>query len=402
MDNISCVNEKDCFGCTACYSICPTQAISMKETDKGFIVPLVDDDMCIGCGKCAEACPSIVRWNDQESSIDCYAYTHNDRNELQKSTSGGLFNGIIQQFPKANICGCVRNNNIIEHVVSDNFQTISRMGGSKYVQSNLGEVFKTIKEKLALGERVIFSGTSCQVDGLQRYLSTLNVTTDNLLTLDLVCHGVPSPRVYWEYIHFYEKIKRKKVIDHYFRNKTEGWGLDKGVLNYIQTIVTTDGSDSESLEANLWQNVFFSDLCTRESCFSCPYSTTRKPSDITMGDFWGIEKIDKSLKDVMGCSLCIIHTEKGERVIKQLNATPIDKGKYNTITSAQARLRKPVARPQAYEKFWDEYLERGFGIAAKKYFRYSLKYKLMNRMYKMSKRMRLTKVPKYLLRKIYI
>lgn len=335
MESVAKVERKACFGCTACMAICKFDAITMQPDAEGFMVPIVDAEKCVGCGACTKVCPALNRWQGKAGENKFYAYQHEDKEVLSKSTSGGAFSAIVGNEEKPYVCGCVLDDKLyVRHILSREESDIVAMRGSKYVQSDMGNVLQEIREKLMAGEKVVFSGTSCQTHGLLNYLAAAKVPTDNLITMDLICHGVPSNLMHQEYVKLYEQVKDVKGLNHYFRTKRQQWGTGFILKNYEQAFFYSkhktlvygchDG-DRTSLESQLWLNVFFSDLCIRESCYNCPYCTDSKPADITLADFWGIEETDVDLDFPKGCSLMIARGKGIVKVGQLLNSKPLGK-----------------------------------------------------------------------------
>ena len=383
MNNISTIGKK-CFGCSACKAVCPKTAIKMQENEEGFLVPVIDENKCVYCGKCGNVCPALNRWKNDENNknMHIYAYKNEDVEVLNNSTSGGFFSKIIKEKKPEWICGCIQNSNLkVEHLLTNNILNAKKMCGSKYVQSDLNDVFQKIKEKLCVKESVLFSGTSCQVHGLLNYLDIMKVPTENLTTVDLICHGVPSPKIYFDFLHFYEKAKNVEIQKHKSRSKKYGWGIDLGTLNYAQTIFTKHKVDDSSLEANLWQNAFFSDFCIRESCYSCPYTTIKKPAEYTIGDFWGVEKIFPNQNFSEGCSLVIVKSANAQKLLDGITDLEVNKEDIQCVVSKQARLTQPIKCPENREQFWQDYHKNGFEYIAEKYFNYTAKSKKYIKIY---------------------
>jgi coenzyme F420-reducing hydrogenase beta subunit len=380
MKNISDVREK-CFGCTACYSACPTNAIEMCENEEGFLFPTVNAEKCISCGKCKQTCPAYIIVKERE--INFYAFINQDENVLLNSTSGGFFSAAIEIYKPDFVCGAILDDNlVVRHVVTNSEDIIDKMKGSKYVQSILEDSFVNIQDKLLKGYKVLASGTSCQVQGLLNFLKNGNIPTENLLTIDLICHGVPSPIMFKDYLNNYIENTDNAIVFYKSRSKKYGWGSKLGVLNYLQTIEMSNSKvDNTSMSANLWQNAFFSDYAIRECCYSCPFCSPHKPSDITMGDFWGVENILPQVDYQKGCSLVICHSAKGRDLINGLSVIKLDEKQYNDAISKQSRLVKPIEKPKDRKQFWEDYKKMGFKGIAQKYFRFTLLNKFLMKLY---------------------
>ena len=302
----------DCCGCSACASICPKNAISMQINQEGFLYPIVDSNFCIHCNMCANVCPVIhVCEKNETDESSAYAAYIKDENVQKSSSSGGVFfglakailsdNGIVfgAAFDKKDVSRC-----IITCV--DNLHDLSSLQGCKYVQAEVGSAYKEVKAFLKKGKKVLFSGTPCQIAGLYSYLGQKN--DENLFTIDIVCHGVPSPLVYQKYLKFVEKKNNlKKITSIRFRDKVTGWRKYS-----ISVFFDDDSSCSSFAKENLYFRAFLSDICTRKGCSHCKYSKIPRIADISLGDFWGVEHIHPQINDGNGVSLVSINNKHGQ------------------------------------------------------------------------------------------
>ncbi|TYZ27778.1 4Fe-4S dicluster domain-containing protein [Selenomonas caprae] len=393
--NVAEVKRETCFGCTACMAICKLGAIHMQADAEGFMVPAVDEEKCVNCSACTKVCPALHPWKGREGENKFYAFQHEDDTVLVKSTSGGAFSAIASSVDDPYVCGCVMDEKLyVRHIVSQAEEDIAAMRGSKYVQSDMGNVLREIGEKLSAGKNVVFSGTSCQTHGLLNYLAAAKISTENLITMDLICHGVPSNLMHKEYVKNYEKSKGVKGVKHYFRSKRQGWGLRFMLKNYEQLFVHSGHkqtvvhscvvADRTSLESQLWLNIFFSDLCLREACYNCPYCTDSKPADITLADFWGIEETDVDLDFPKGCSLLIGRGEGINIVKKLIKFRALDKKQESVARNYQIHLNRPIKRPAKRDDFWEDYHKHGFDFVARKYLRYGKRYSLLMLLYNLA------------------
>ena len=300
-----------CDGCHACYSVCPKDAINMEIDDEGFWYPKVDNTKCVDCNKCEKVCP-ILNKTEVKSLKKAYACYNLDEDIRVKSSSGGIFTILASEIIKDDgvVFGAKfdKDFNVVHDYVED-IDGLSKFRGSKYVQSNIGDSFRQAKKFLDGGRKVLFCGTPCQIGGLKSYL---NKDYDNLVTVDLICHGVPSPMIWKRYIN--ELGDGKKLSAMTFRDKSKGW--NSGVLKYR----FEDGSEiNEEYGESLYIKGFIKNCFLRSSCYSCNFKTLDRGSDFTLGDFWGIEEIIPEIDKKSGVSLIMIHTKKAQDLFNGLN-----------------------------------------------------------------------------------
>lgn len=312
-------NKKDCCACAACLNICPKQAIQMQEDEKGFLYPVIDNDKCIKCGLCIKTC-ALQNSKLTNTPLKTYAAQSNNT-DLKKSASGGIFASLAINILKAGgvIYGAALENVngklICRHIAVNNVTDLEKLQGSKYIQSNIGNIYQEVKKNLLENKTVLFSGTPCQVDGLRAYLGK---KYENLYCIDIICHGVPSNKMFQDYIETLEKKYNDKIVDFKFRDKTKGWGL------------TAKGYTAKGYTAIIPANVssfyyyFLKSYIYRDSCYSCKYACKNRCGDITIGDYWGIENAhpeilkNNSVLDYRnGISCLIVNTEQGNRLIEK-------------------------------------------------------------------------------------
>lgn len=383
--------KEECCGCTACEHICPTNAITMAPDDEGFVYPEIHQELCIDCGKCRTVCAFQNGFNKSSNleTPDAYGVKHINDDVRSNSSSGGAFTGISDYIlsEKGVVCGVGFNEKM---EVIHNFATTKDernfLRGSKYVQSELKDIFPEIKRMLLDSQKVLFSGTPCQVAGLRNYLELSKCSTQSLLTIDIICHGTPSPMLWKEYLNFLEKKKGKKVSGYNFRSKIKGWHEHTEVVKYDD-----NKSDYKSREVQIFRNIFYSHNALRPSCHNCKYTSNIRPSDITIADFRGIEKVNKDFDDNKGISLVLINTDTGRKVFDNI------KGQFDCYTSntrdcLQRNLVKPTPISKNREKFWCDYHNYGFEYIAKRYAGYNLKSTVKKNIKVILKTMGLTKV----------
>lgn len=333
MNNINCVTEKknQCFGCNACYNICPVGAISMKEDDEGFLYPFIDEAKCTNCGMCKKACPSLNKseiYNGNGKNPDCYAVMADDEIRL-KSSSGGAFTLIADYILDKGgyVCGAAFVGQKVQHIIINKKDDMDKLRGSKYVQSNTTNIYSEIKNLLKKDNFILFTGTPCQVAGLYGFLGE---HYEKLYTVDLICHGVPSQKIFDMYL---KEVTQGEFINTNFRDKITGWDV------YTTTTTTTKGIYSYTKEQCLFLNAFLKNMCLRPSCGTCPFTSTQRESDITIGDFWAIERFDKKLNDKNGTSLVLLNSANGKKLyehiktnIKILKKVPLEYATYYNWT----------------------------------------------------------------------
>lgn len=306
--NISGLKKEKCYGCYACYNICPLNAIDMLEDEEGFEYPKVNEEKCINCKRCLRACPSInpPHVNSDTAAYACYA---KNQEEHMSSSSGGIFAIIARKIlkNKGMVFGAAFDNQMqLGHISIEDNNELYKVKGTKYIQSSIGTTFVKVKENLKKGRMILFSGTPCQIAGLKAFL---NEDYDNLLCVDLICHGVPSPGVWKRYLK--EQFVSNKVISMQFRNKTRG--INDVTLDYT---LTNGSVFRERYKESSYIQGFINNYYVRPSCFECKFKGIDRCSDITIGDFWSLKEFHPEMLNQYGVSSVIIHSKKGERWFK--------------------------------------------------------------------------------------
>jgi coenzyme F420-reducing hydrogenase beta subunit len=359
--------KQDCCGCTACKNICPQQAITMKSDEEGFLYPIIDDVLCIECGLCKTVCPFqnevTIQGHFAEPAV--YAIKHGSDSVRMSSSSGGVYTAISDHVleNKSGICYGVKFDKdfTVRHTGATTADERDKLRGSKYVQSDLGTVFYEAKQNLSEGKLVLFTGTPCQTAGLAKFLEVSKIDISNLILNDIICHGTPSPKLWNDYVMFVEEKNKSKLQDYTFRFKEKGW----------RGYNVKAGFESGRYELNTkdilkYIKLFNSNLALRPSCYYCKFANLHRPSDIMIGDFWGIEKSMPEFEDERGVSLVFINTKQGEAVFEQIkNDIYFKQG--NTTDCMQLNLQQPTKKPANREKFWKDYYNRGFMYIAKRY-----------------------------------
>ena len=322
---IEIINKKDCCGCSACVQKCPKQCISLKEDEEGFLYPVVDKETCIDCGLCEKVCP-ILHQGAEQKPLKVYAAKNQNEEIRLQSSSGGVFTLLAEEVIKEG--GVVFGARFdekweVKHDFTETMEDLAVFRGSKYVQSRIEDNFQKVEKFLKQGRKVLFSGTPCQVAGLKLFLCK---EYDNLLTVDFVCHGVPSPGVWRQYMK--ETIARMcyknsvssdpismdnaHVESISFRNKSTGWKKYSFALTLSATTrsgVKNTVSLCEVFPQNTFMKGFLANLYLRPSCYVCPAKCGKSGSDITIGDLWGAPSIIGQEDDDKGTSLVLINKD---------------------------------------------------------------------------------------------
>lgn len=304
-----------CSGCGACWQICPKQCITMKRDEEGFLYPLVNNDECVECHLCEAVCHELHTY-EEKKPLHCYAAINQDESIRLDSSSGGIFTILAENILAAGgvVFGAQFNKDwLVDITYTDTLEGIKEYRGSKYIQADTKETYKEAKHFLELGKPVLYSGTPCQIAGLKHFLRK---EYNNLLTVDLICHGVPSPKVWEKYLQEVTSNASKAIHNCEFRNKDDGWKKFRFKL----------AIDEDKKEAyvssyhfeNHFMRAFLSDLILRPSCYDCNAKKGRSHSDITLADFWGIQEIAPEIDDDKGTGLLLVNTEKGNTFLSQL------------------------------------------------------------------------------------
>jgi len=311
-------NKLNCIGCTACYSICPQQCISMREDSEGFLYPFIDKQNCTKCIKCEKVCPVFMQ-GVARKPLKIYAVKNPDDEVRCASSSGGVFSLIAEHMIKNGgiVFGARFNDNWeVIHDYTETIEGLAAFRGSKYVQSIIGDTYKTVEEFLRRGRKILYTGTPCQIAGLKAFLGE---SYNNLLTVDFVCHGVPSPLVWKKYLDEVIKTMNIQYISSInFRNKNYGWRHFNLAITYSDK-TQNDVLFIENLNVNSFFKGFLYNLYLRPSCYNCPVKLLKSGSEITIADYWGIWKILPDFDDNKGVSLVLVNTEKGEKLYSLLD-----------------------------------------------------------------------------------
>lgn len=367
---------QDCCGCTACASVCPKDAICMVADTMGFKYPIVDYDRCIECGLCEKTCSFTPDYKtpDNFSEPIPFGVRIKDAKVLMDSRSGGAFTAFSDWILEKGgiVYGCgYEGHFIVTHKRATTAEGRDAFRGSKYVQSELDGIFRAVRDDLRQGKWVLFSGTPCQTSGLASYLS--DSLKQRLLMVDIVCHGVPSPKIWKDYLAYVEDKTGMETIAIDFRDKKRfGWKAHKETL----TLRMPSGVDEHTYSSDAYTYLFYRHIMLRPSCAHCRYCNLRRPSDLTLADFWGWEKTGSKInEDDRGLSLVLVNTPKGQHVFSETRKL-FESFSPRLADCMQGHLKHSTSFSPLYDEFRQDYERRGFGYVLKKYGNVGWRHKL--------------------------
>ncbi len=357
------IEKNKCTGCMACKNICHKNAILIVEDENGFQYPKIKKEKCINCGMCVKICPVINKLKTNQSNIDVYSCKNKNENERMKSSSGGIFSLIAKYILKQNgvVFGAKFNENFeVIHDYIDNEENLDDFRGSKYLQSQINDCFRKVKKFLQQDRKVLFTGTPCQVEGLLAYLGGEH---KKLYTQDIICHGVPSQKVWKKYLEYKRRQKGEDIIKINFRRKDIlGWN------NYQINYVFNKQEENIHHNDDPYMKIFLRNLCLRDSCYNCSFKKIVRNSDITLGDFWGIEHIRPEINDERGISALIINTEKGKEIFENIkNKIEFTKERIEDIIKFNSCLSVSTNYNNKREEFFKDLEETTFEELIEKY-----------------------------------
>lgn len=380
-------NKSECCACTACVNACPKSSISMVQDDEGFSYPIIDKASCIDCHLCESVCPVEHPDYSNAKEPDTYAVLLKDIEERKRSSSGGVFYAIASYvIEKGGIVvgSTMDEKHQVQHIAVDSKEELYRLRGSKYVQSSLeGGIFAIIKQTLQQDRWCYFVGTGCQVAGLKAYLRK---KYSKLITSDLVCHGVPSQKLFDQHIVYLERKYHDRVVDYQFRNN-KFWGVCE-----IVDFTTKKRITNPSYELSPFLYSFMYAMTYRYSCYDCKFACIPRQGDITLGDYWGVRNFFPSIDVNNGVSLVLVNTEQGKNVWEHVKndcdyyqSTVVDGAKYN------GNLIRPSEKPHVRDVIYQRIASIGYKRVAQSTFKspniwkiklvYILRNSKMNRIY---------------------
>lgn len=349
----------NCCGCKACVQVCPKGCITIKKDSEGFDVPSIVDVDCIKCGKCYKACAQTgYEW--LHTVKNTYAALHQNHDVLMNSTSGGGMTSIAEQVLGRDgvVFGTILDTSDwrAKYVRIDDMKNLGLLRGSKYVQSDTGDVYSLVKKELRQDREVMFIGVPCQVAGLYKYLG--NNQVDNLITIDILCHGTPSPTLFQEHVSYIEKKYRAKLTNFMFR--------DKAVFPNKTALRYEFGNKKKYIlgRCEPYFNAFISGSAYRMCCYECQYATSKRVGDITLGDYWGVKQFHPEFDNSNGVSLILVNTEKGNQYLNKAKLTLVQSKLSNAIVG-NGILKGPSPKAQCRERFYKDVSIKGYENAIK-------------------------------------
>lgn len=356
--------KEKCCGCSACVKVCPVKALRFGIDEEGFEYPFVDPDVCIECGACEKVCP-MVNSAKAVASHPGHAYAAVSKNKdiLMRSSSGGIFGVIAAHILDKGgyVFGAAYDEKLkVRHIGISRREDLPQLQESKYVQSKNENVYVEIRELLKKGVPVYYCGVGCQVAGLKLFL---HKDYDNLITTDIFCHGVPPQRVFDALIGALTEKYKHEIICYNFRSKSIfGWGCDNGAAGYLEKgnmhIIGYDPYMASYFHA------FLNNYMYRESCYVCPFAQKSRSGDITLGDFWGVEKYIKVADPRAGVSAIMVNTEKGKKLLEEIMAgIDLYDADIKDIAVINKTLTAPSPRPAERDSFFRDFNSRPDMIA---------------------------------------
>ncbi len=355
MNNISHVA---CCGCGACINSCPKHCISLVPNPEGFYQANIDQNKCINCGKCKQSCVMMRNINNKLPIAAFAAYSQNDLIQ-RTSTSGGVFSHLADVILKEQgvVVGVAFDDQMrVRHFAETSPNSVARMRGSKYVQSWSVDSYEEVRKALALGKKVLFSGTPCQVAALYTFLGG---KPEGLVTIDLICHGVASPGLFQAYLDYLEKKYRGKIINYSFRSKEKA----NSIISYTSKITFEIRGKIKNIfidgDEDPFAIRFVGNALQNESCYQCPYADEHRMGDITLGDYWGYDHTEQK-NNATSVSLVFASTEKGVDLLRRTNQLYLEDTTRGKYIKKNHHLSRPASRSADRNIIYQKYIELGF------------------------------------------
>lgn len=349
-------DRQNCCGCQACMEACPAKCISMKADDEGFLYPKINQTDCIDCHLCEKVCPQLSHKTAYlpDTPISCYAAYSKDNQIRLQSSSGGVFSLLAKAIlDRGGVVFGARFDDCysVFHSYTETANNLHLFQGSKYAQSDLHGTYPIVHEFLNKQRPVLFTGTPCQIAGLRGYLHEQE--NKNLYLVSIVCHGVPSPQVWKDYLNSITGGQVPIAVS--MRNKDNGW-------NQYRIIIQQEGSEVFNVQATdtAYMKAFLSNLTLRPSCYSCQFRGNHG-SDLTLGDYWGVEKIHPKMSDNQGTSLILAYSEKGKNLLSGLDIN-MEESNFENALMGNPSIIHPAFKPAERPLFWKSYLRHGVQV----------------------------------------
>ena len=366
-------SKQNCCGCEVCANACPNDCIQFVTDSEGFHYPIVDESRCINCGACISVC-QLANINRVEKILfnrEFYAAYNNNKEKRMRESSGGVFSVLAEEILKSE--GTVYGVAMDDDCYGCSFRRVDKtelleeLYGSKYIQARTNHIYRRVKEDLAGGKKVLFSGTPCQINGLKCFLGK---EYSNLYTIDCICHGVPSPKIWKEYIQYIEKKRGKKALHVNFRSKVRGWN-SFSILVYSGNKKMYDAT----FRVDPYMRLMLEDIDLRPSCYYCASKDDRRLSDLTLGDFWGCEKYYPEMNENdCGTSAVVINTDKGKGLLNCVeDRLRICKIEYSQMIAKNHCYYESVSIPAVRGPFFSDMNTYSFAGLQRKYVHISKK-----------------------------
>lgn len=352
--NVSIIEKNKCFGCSSCSQCCPKNAVAMEADYEGFLFPKIDSKKCIDCGLCVKKCPSLSPVSETNFEQECFSAVYTDKEVLEKSSSGGAFAAFALKIldEGGSVFGCAYDDDLnAVQIGIDLPEKLSRLQGSKYVSSDSKQTFIDAKTILDSGKKVLYSGRPCQIAGLLKFLGK---EYENLITVDLVCHGVPSQLLFSKYLEWLGKKTGGTIIYYGFRDKDIG-GWSCGGKFKTKTKTKTMEASCDPYYASFLRGETY-----RLSCYECPFANSERIGDLTVCDFWGVEKFYPEIDTKNGVSGIIVNSEKGRKLLEKCSASfSIKKISIDELKMQNTNLNTPTPMPEKRKSVYQDCLVNG-------------------------------------------
>jgi coenzyme F420-reducing hydrogenase beta subunit len=360
--------KENCCGCSACLNICPRSAISMEADIEGFLYPKIDKEKCIDCHLCLQICPLIHSENLKNKEADnFYLMKHKDISVLKNSTSGGAFTAISDLFLAEGgyVCGVDFDDTFnVVHKITNTKEGRNRFRFSKYVQTDISAIYSEIKKLLQTDKKILFTGTPCQCAGIKSYFEKISLK-EKLYICDIICHSIPSPLIWKEFRKLLEEENGGTLNEVHFRTKQLDWTRENSNKAFL---FSTSEMKSPKGDDRYYKMYFELGTISRPSCSECKFTDVYRVSDITIADYWGIEKFSPKEYDPLGVSVLLVNNQKGIEILEGIKPfVHLEKRDPQETISQQKRVSEPMQFPNNRTQFWKDFTTLGLGKTLKKW-----------------------------------